>query len=190
MMRISGCLMLVALVCAAPAEAVPIFNLLPPTTITADPGETVGWGYEIVNDETDYWLVITGLVPDPFAHGTGSDAIFGFPILAPASSPGSTVIQPYVPGVAGLYEFTWDLTAPGGFVNSGVFHISAELWDGDPFAGGQFASTLPDFIAPFTVTANEPSASVPEPTTLLIFLTGFGCAGLSRLVSARRRSNG
>jgi hypothetical protein len=185
MTRISGCLMLVALACAAPAQALPIINLLPPTTITAAPGETVGWGYEIINDDPNYWVVIAGLVPDPFAHGTGSDAIFGFPVLAPAASPGFSVIQPYVPGVAGLYEFTWDLTAPAGFVNSGFFHFEAQLYDGDPFQGASLVATLPDLTVAYNVAVA--SASVPEPATLFIFSAGLGCVGVSRLVSRRRR---
>jgi hypothetical protein len=184
MMRISGCVILVALACAAPAQALPIINLLPPTTITADPGETVGWGYEIINDDPNYWLVIAGLVPDPFAHGSGSDAIFAFPVLAPASSPGSSVIQPYVPGVAGLYEFTWNLTAPAGFVNSGLFHITAELYDGDPFQGASLVATLEDLTVAYSVAVTP--ASVPEPATLLIFSAGLGCAALRRFARRKR----
>jgi hypothetical protein len=182
MRRISGCVLLAALLWATPAAAAPILNLLPATgSVTALPGETVGWGYEIVNDDLDHWLVVSFLNPDGFQFGTGSDLIFDFPIIAP----GASLIRSYVAGVQGLYEFTWDAGAPAGFVNSGLFVIGAELWDADPFAGGQFASTLPDFIAPYSVgvPATEP-APVPEPAAVVLLTAGLGVAGLSR----RRKS--
>ena len=132
--------------------------------------------------------MVSSLSADGFQHGTGSDAIFTFPIVAPA--PDSTLPQPltvpYVPGQQGLYEFTWDLTAPGDFTNSGFFHIDVEFWDGDPFQTGQPVSSFVDFfVVPYSVTVaapptEPPPASVPEPGTLLLFSSGIAIAGLSR----------
>ena len=138
-----GCVMIAALFAAPRADASPILTLLPSTgTAGADPGQTAGWGYEVTNDDPGYWLVLTGLtVTTPFAYGTVNDLIFDYPILAPQTS----VTQNWLQGSAGLLEFTWDLTAPAGFVNTGVFTIAAELWDADPFLGGQFVESIPDF---------------------------------------------
>jgi hypothetical protein len=183
MRRLASWVVAIALVSAAPATAAPIFNIIP-LTGNAAPGDTVGWGYEIVNDDPLYWLVISSLNADPFQHGTITDplSIFDFPILAPDSS----LIRPYVPGTQGLYEFTWDLTAPAGFVNAGVFTIGAELWDGDPFLGGLPLLTLPEFIIPYEISlASDPSpAPVPEPASLLLLASGLAAHAL-----ARRRRN-
>jgi hypothetical protein len=183
MTRWTGCVMLAALLWAAPIQAAPILSLLPPSgSVAAAPGQTVGWGYQIVNDDPTQWLVITSLIPGLFQHGIGSDLIFDFPILAP----GSSWVRPYVPGTQGLYEFTWDATAPVGFVNSGSFTIGAEFWNGDPFLGGQFASALPDFVVPYN------TATVPEPSTLAVVAAGLGLAAVrrrSRWSAGRRRSS-
>lgn len=180
MIRMCWSAALAVLLGTAPMEAAPLISLLPPgdATIIAAPGDTVGWGYEIVNDDPVHWLVVSSPNADLFAHGTVTDPlnIFDFPILAPASA----WTTPYVPGTLGLWEFTWDLTAPAGFVNSGVFRVGAELWDGDPFAGGQFASALPDLTAPYEVAVAPPPSAVPEPGTLLLVSLGLGFAGFAR----------
>jgi hypothetical protein len=170
------------LVWGAPTEAAPVLNLLPPGgSVSAAPGQTVGWGYEVVNDDPGQWLVISSLnVPSGFQFGVGSDLIFSYPILAPLSS----FAVPYIAGVQGLYEFTWDPAAPVGFVNNGSFLIGAELWDGDPFAGGQPVQMLPEFSLAYDVSVAPPPTSVPEPSTL--FLMSSGIAGVAWL--RRRRS--
>lgn len=171
------CMTVAALLCAVPAQASPIFTLLPSAgSDAASPGDTVGWGYSIFNDDPSDWLVISSLNSDPFQYGTVSD-LFDYPILAPDT----TATMPYVGGLLGLAEFTWDLTAPAGFTNSGVFTIGAEIWNGDPFLGGTFVSTLPDFTVSYDIsTAAE--TQVPEPPTLALLGAGLVC-----IVALRRR---
>jgi hypothetical protein len=93
------------------------------------------------------------------------------------------VTTPYVVGAPGLAEFTWDASAPAGFTNSGQFMIGAEFWDGDPFLGGSFASTLPDFTMAYSISTNDASP-VPTPEPASLILVGTALAGV---VAARRR---
>jgi hypothetical protein len=182
---LTGCVIVAAALFSARTDAAPILTLLPPNgSVEAAPGETIGWGYEITNDDPTEWLVIASLTTDGFQYGTGSDLIFSYPIVAPDT----TLSAPYLSGIQGLYEFTWDLTAPAGFVNTGFFHIGAELWDGDPFLGGSFVESLPDFVETYAVgVPSQTPTSVPEPATALLLTSGFGLAGLVRRRSARAR---
>jgi hypothetical protein len=139
------------------------FTALPnPADISGPAGTIVGWGYDISNDSMSDWLVLTDLGAGTFQHGTPL-SLFDFPILAPGTQ-ASEQFDP-VAGT-GLYELTWDPTAPAGFVNSGVFDVSAQWWDGDPLAGGNFLGIAMDETAPYSATVS----SVPEPSTKLLLI--------------------
>src|ERR1035437_6525673 len=100
-----------------PVSADVLFTLLPADgNVFGSPGSTVGWGYSLANNDPTNWFLTILLNSDSFANGTPS-LLFDFPIVAP----GATVSVPYDPGTAGLYELTWDIGAPVGFVNSGNF---------------------------------------------------------------------
>jgi hypothetical protein len=139
-------------------------------TISGAPGSTIGWGYSITNQSTTDWLVLTNLSADVFQNGAPL-SVFDLPILAPSASV-SLKFDPIA--VAGLYQLTWDSTAPIGFVNSGTFIVSADFWNGDPLNGGTFLMNAADQSAAYSATV----APVPEPGTLLLFATGL--AGISR----------
>ncbi len=150
------------------------FSLLPGSgAIAGAPGSTIGWGYTITNQSAVEWLVLTSLSADPFLHATPDASLFLFPILAPSAS----LTVPYsASGFQGLFQIGWDVTAPVGFTNSGLFLLGGEFWDADPFSGGAFVALATDQSAAYSATV---TAAVPEPSGLL--LTGIGALCLFRL---------
>lgn len=152
------------------------FCLLPADgAVAGPPGSTVGWGYSITNQSTTDWLVTSALNSDPFLNGT-PNVLFDFPDLVQ----GAALTVPFGAGMAtGLFELTWDNTAPLGFVNSGSFVLSAEFWSGDPLNGGQFVMDAPDTSAAYTATVT------PEPATLVLLACGLTATGIRRRLSRR-----
>lgn len=155
------------------------FSLVPANgAISGPPGATIGWGYSITNQSSTNWLMVTGISSDPFLHATPDAFLFTFPILAPMAS----LTVPYnATTFEGLFQITWDPTAPVGFINTGVFVLNAEFWDNDPLGGGNFLSLGLDQSAAYSASVSG-TAPVPEPGTLL--LIGSGLVG----VLAHRRS--
>ena len=157
------------------------FETLPSSGKIAGPaGSTIGWGYSIADTSSSDWFVATGLDAGVFADATPNASIFDFPIL----SPGETLNVAYDPvhGL-GLYEQTWKLTAPVGFVNSGNFTLSADEYNGDPLAGGTFLSSV-RLTTPYSATVS----AVPEPSTLLLLATGSALLGLRKRRRAKRET--
>lgn len=157
---------------AAPAlsAAMPFtFDTVPADgAIGAAPGDTVGWGYTISNPDASLWLLITAVTADPVQHGTIDTSPFDFPVLAPLGS----IMQVYDPGgPLGLAQFTWDITAPPGFINAGTFQLEGEFYDGDPFAGGSPVDLAESQTATYRVRATQ--TSVPEPGSALLVMAGL-----------------
>ena len=125
-------------------------------------GSTVGWGYTITND-TSNWLVTMGLSADLFQNGA-ADTFFDFPALAP----GTSATVDFVAGVSGLYQLTWDTTAPTGFVNSGTFILSSDYFDGNPMMGGTDIGPAPDLMAGYSATVTSSSLPAEPPGVLLL----------------------
>lgn len=142
-------------------------SLVPSSGMIAGPaGSTIGWGYSITNQSATNWLVLTGLSADPFLNATPDAFYFDFPIIAP----GATVTVVFdATTFTGLFGLTWDVTAPVGFTNSGIFILSGEFWENDPFLGGNFVSLGLDQSAAYSATVTP----VPEPASLLLLATGL-----------------
>jgi len=151
-------------------------------SIDGTAGSTIGWGYTLSNPSATDWLITLDLQADSFFDGTAQSLFFDPPILAPGAS--VTVAYDAL-SLSGLYELTWDLTAPVGAVNTGTFVVTAEWWDGDPFDGGTFIDFAPDATAAYSASVTAPPATdpVPEPSALLL-LGG----GLSAFYSKLRKS--
>ena len=171
---LSGVLIVAGLLaCPSVAHADPFtFTLLPASgEVSGLPGATIGWGYELTNTSLTDWLVLSSLNEDPIVNATPDSSLFDFPILAP----GETRSVAYDPAtLSGLFQLTWDALAPEGFINTGLFVLSAEFWDADPFAGGSFLAFADDQSAAYKASV----ASVPEPTSLLLMIIGVTCGSL------------
>jgi hypothetical protein len=147
--------------------------------VSGPPGSTIGWGYSISNNSSD-WLLTTALNSGSFleldaAIVPNPNILFDFPIIAP----GATVIQSYVSGVSGLYEITWDPLAPLGFVNSGQFDLSGELFNANPTSPGAIdLGPGPDLMASYMATV------VPEPLSATLVLNACAIAVFLRLKSS------
>jgi hypothetical protein len=152
------------------------FELIPENgVIEGLPGSTIGWGYQIENKDDTKWLSPSSLAAGTFINATPG-AIFDFPVLAP----GATLSVPF-DGIYGLYEISWDLTAPVGFVNSGSFIVSADWYDGDPASEGNFLQPASDQTVNYSATVAGSQVPVPEPASVLLIASGLiGCAVLRK----------
>src|SRR5579862_9497910 len=153
------------------------FTLIPATgSVSGPPGSTVGWGYQLDNMSASDWLVTSDLQAGTFLDGS-PNALFDFPDLGP----GNSVAVPFDPVTgSGLYELTWDGSAPIGFTNSGTFELDAQWWTGDPLTGGTFISDAPSIDVNYSAVVTAAS-SVPEPSsTILLLVIVLGMLGLRR----------
>ena len=166
------------LLCASTASAEPFtfsFALQPADgAIAGEAGATIGWGYTVTN-ESDSWLEIFGLTADAFSFAVPDSSIFDYPILAPGAS---HRVAYDAATAAGLYQLTWDIAAPVGLTHIGLFVMSGQFYDGDPFAGAALLGVTFDQVASYSASVTP----VPEPATLL--LMGTGAAAL--LIRRRR----
>jgi len=173
--RIIQLLLFSAAATVAFADPTFTFNTVPLSgDISGAPGETIGWGYSITNNDSSDYLVLTNLDAGTFLNGSAS-GLFDFPILAP----GETVTESFDAAIPqGLYELTWDPGAPDAFENSGEFTVTADWYDGDPSGSG---SPIDGFtgitaIQPYSASVVESSVATPEPSgiaAVLVCLLGI-----------------
>lgn len=151
------------------ASAAPLysFTVLPMAGIlTGLAGSTLGWGYAITNDSDDY-MVTTALNADLFAHALPR-VLFDFPVVAPHG----TAARQFVVDNAGLFQLTWEQSAPPGTINAGLFALSVDYYSGDPLAGGAYLFTADDAYAAYAATVG--ARAVPAPATLPLMVLGLG----------------
>lgn len=146
------------------------------------PGQTVGWGYQLVNTDTSNWFVPTQLNASSFSLGSPDASYFDFPVLAPGASVDAafdTLLHGGLYGVQ-LYPF-----ALAGQSDSGIFTLSGEWWSGDPLAGGTFLQAADAVQAALSLTVAGVTA-VPLPGSLPLLALGM----LLLLLRQRRRQEG
>lgn len=164
------------------AESV-VLTLIPPDgDVSGPPGSTAGWGYTITNN-TFLWLESVSLSAGSFSDGTPK-AIFDFPNVAPNSSVTEAFSPAMTPSCSsppcGLYEFTWDNSAPVGALNAGTFSVGFDYFSGDP-ANPSSVDLGPAPDADASYSASVLPAVVPEPGTFVLLLAGlFSVAVLFR----------
>jgi hypothetical protein len=156
---------------------------LTPGVLTAQPGQTAGWGFTLLNDDADNYLVITGTefsLPPLSSFGSYADLLGprGLLVLAPQArlSEGYDALLG-----TGLGEFRLDAAARGRL--DGEVRLHYLLSAVDPNS----VTFEPDtHIVSFdaSVSAQAAVQAVPEPASWTL----FGAAAALALVVRRRRS--
>jgi len=185
-----GCTVILALFGLMTASAAPIL-ILPVSLMQGLPGSTVGWGYQIVNDTTDYLLVNNSYFCGPGGdpqfttcgpnngvprydglnnfgpkYGVYTDYIAANATLIPPSSSPS---QPYSfgsPGT-GVGAYTIDLSAPLNSVDAGNIFVTYDAYVGNPFVAGVY-----DFSGSMSAAATV--VVVPEPESFSLAAIALG----------------
>ncbi|MET3130664.1 hypothetical protein AAKU55_000922 [Oxalobacteraceae bacterium GrIS 1.11] len=162
-----------ALLLAPGARATPFtftFSSLPSGgQISGQPGQLIGWGYDVLNTDAGNWFVPTQLSVSSFALGAPDAGYFDFPIVAPGASHSANFDAASTSGLYGLQLFNFVLP---GQSESGMFTLSGEWWSGDPLAGGSFLQTSAAVQSPFTVLVVS-ATTVPSPGTLSLLGGGL-----------------
>lgn len=178
-------MLLCSLLWAPAAQAAPVvftFATLPAGgALTGNPGDTVGWGYQLVNTDPLNWFVPTQLNASSFSIGIPDASYFDFPVLAPGASATVAFDALTHTGLFGLQIFAFALP---GMSDSGSFALSGEWWSGDPLAGGSFLQASDVQLAPLSVTLAV--TAVPLPGSLWLLAPGLALLWLAQ----RRRQEG
>ena len=162
-------------------QATTTFQLNPlDGAISGKPGSTIGWGFNLSNDEN--FLVVTSVLFEPdTALGTFTDFISAanFFVVGPANS-GSTVwAQTFNAGLqtgVGSFFITPD-TAIGSVAN-GDMVLTYDLFSRSPLDVNFNPNT--DTLSNgnvLTATASVTVSPVPEPQTYAMLLAGLGLLG-------------
>jgi PEP-CTERM motif len=197
--RVAPVAVVLAALCCWSAYATPTLTLIPSNgSVSGFAGQTVGWGYSIMND-TSFFLLInnsyfcgpggdpsfTDCTTNPFgpAFGVYTDYIAAFnPFteVPPNTTIGSPPFSPGTPGTAnGVGEYKINLGTPIGSMDNGTIFITFDEFNGNPFDGGQ-----PVGSDQISAKASVTVVATPEPATFL--LLGGALLALAGLRRAKR----
>ncbi len=175
---------------ASCSQAAPILTLDPANgNIAGGAGSTVGWGFDLQSDPTNYLTIISSfLTGETYASlGNYVDLIAsqGGPDAGLVDPAAGDWVQPFFFGAnpaaqTGVGAFQISSLAQAGDTDSGFIQIDWELDSASAGCPGCFVSSG-TILAPFQVTVVTPS---PEPATYGLFLLA-ACAGY---LSYRRRA--
>ncbi len=151
----------------------PVLDLLPAGNITGAPGSTIGWGYEIINNSTSWYLPVSVSAP-VFVDGVPT-LIFDYPSVGP----GATVIQPYT-GTLGFLQLALFSSATVGHIDQGTVILSGEYFSGDPYTDPNATDlgAAPDARTALSATVVPGTTQIPEPSYRWILAAGLGLAAL------------
>lgn len=167
------------------AQALPFtftFATSPAGAINGLPGQTVGWGYHLVNTDSSNWFVPTQLNASSFSIGSPDASYFDFPLLAPGASVDAAFDALLHTGLYGVQLFPFALA---GQSDSGIFTLSGEWWSGDPLAGGTFLQASDAVQASLLLTVG--AAALPLPGSLPLLVCGLLLLRLLLLCQRRRQ---
>jgi hypothetical protein len=167
---------------SASAQAFTLTVIAASGAVSAPPGGTAGWGYQVSNPSSSQWLVVTGISASGISNGTPDSSFFDFPIVPPLGTATKTFSTSTH---TGLYGITWNPSAPVGFAISGQFSVSAEWWSGDPLLSGSFIADAVSQISDYAAAVSGASSSIPVITDSVFVLAGMllaaaGCRLLQR----------
>ncbi len=159
---------------AARADGVSFSFSLEPTggAITGSQGSTIGWGYSVTNNSSDYLVLWSVNSSVSFDSSFGPQALLniaeGNP--PPPLAPGASEMVFFNPSPSdptaetGLFELVLSPNAPIGTV-TGLFDLTGNFYD---------SSSLSNFIQQTDEMANYSVTvtSVPEPSSILLLTTG------------------
>jgi hypothetical protein len=195
---------LLALSVTASADLITL-TLTPSGTVSGSPGDTIGWGYTIINNSTDFLLVSNSYfcagAEDPAfttcAPSLGASTYQDF-IASNGTeiAPGATAAQSFDASTnSGVGGYAIDPAAIGGQSDIGSIFVIYNLYTADPF--GPNCNSCQDggdmeISASAEVQVNGPVGAVPEPAAAGLVVAGlllFGVAMRNRFNGSRSASH-
>jgi hypothetical protein len=193
MKRITWVAVVLTVLCGCSAFAAPLV-MLDMSALSGAPGQTVGWGYTAITNDTSFFLVITnsffcttggdpnftdcttpGTGPTSFGpqFGTYTDYIAqSFTEVPPFGMIGPAAFSPGSPGF-GIGQFQINSNAVWMNVDTGNIFITFDEYNGFPLDGGDFVGSS-EMSAPASVLVT------PEPASVVMVGASLLALGLRR----------